>query len=218
MALDIRLRELSEGKYGLQNLMVDLSQKYGKNKSFKDEALFDVITALTFPEVRDFFTSYVEGEAALPYVEILNKVGVTYHAKTKTKQLSLGHFGFEERDTDKRLVISSIDQKNEFSKSMGYQEGDVIFKFDKVEIDIENYEEVFEAFKLRHKVGDKITAIVIRTDEKGKEKKFKLSANADLVQLRTVGGNLELNKKATLRRNLQLRKAWLNKLIANQIL
>ena len=34
-ALDIKLRELSEGKYGVQNMMTDLSEKYGKDVSFQ---------------------------------------------------------------------------------------------------------------------------------------------------------------------------------------
>ncbi|CAN0507203.1 unnamed protein product, partial [Scytosiphon promiscuus] len=41
LCLDIRLRELSDGKYGLRNVMLDLSKVYGKTKAFKDEELFD---------------------------------------------------------------------------------------------------------------------------------------------------------------------------------
>jgi glutathione peroxidase len=55
MCLDIKLRQLSGGKYGTQNLMQDLSKTYGKEQSFKDDELFDKITSLTFPEIRQFF-------------------------------------------------------------------------------------------------------------------------------------------------------------------
>ncbi|MEM9983198.1 MAG: peptidase M61, partial [Bacteroidota bacterium] len=41
MLLDIQLRKLSEGKYGVQEMMRDLAEKYGKDRSFKDDALFD---------------------------------------------------------------------------------------------------------------------------------------------------------------------------------
>jgi predicted metalloprotease with PDZ domain len=78
LALDIRLRELSGGKYGLRNLMADLAKTYGKDQSFKDEELFDKITALTYPGIRDFFRQYVEGSKPLPYPEIFNKVGLIY--------------------------------------------------------------------------------------------------------------------------------------------
>src|SRR5690606_12074067 len=61
MALDIRLRELSNGETGLLDVMKLLSKKYGKDHPFEDEELFQEIAELTFPEVRDFFSLYVEG-------------------------------------------------------------------------------------------------------------------------------------------------------------
>ncbi len=69
--LDIRLRELSDGKYGLMSLMQDLSKKYGVDKPFKDDKLFDVITEMTYPEIRTFFADYVEGSKELPYTDYL---------------------------------------------------------------------------------------------------------------------------------------------------
>jgi predicted metalloprotease with PDZ domain len=51
LCLDIKLRGLSDGKYGLRNLMIDLSKKYGKNQAFNDDELFDVITKMTYPEI-----------------------------------------------------------------------------------------------------------------------------------------------------------------------
>lgn len=76
LCLDIRLRELSGGKYGTQEMMRDLSARYGKNKPFKDDELFDVITAMTFPEIRLFFRDYVEGAQPLPLAEYLAKAGI----------------------------------------------------------------------------------------------------------------------------------------------
>ena len=76
LCLDIRLRELSGGKYGTQEMMRDLAARYGKNKPFKDDELFDVITAMTFPEIRLFFRDYVEGAQPLPLAEYLAKTGI----------------------------------------------------------------------------------------------------------------------------------------------
>ena len=79
MCLDIRLRELSGGKYGTQDMMRDLSKRYGKDRPFKDNELFDVITAMTFPDIRTFFSDYIEGAAPLPLSEYLAKVGVEFN-------------------------------------------------------------------------------------------------------------------------------------------
>lgn len=82
LCLDIRLRELSGGKMGTQDLMQRLMQKYGEDKYFNDDDLFDEITKMTFPEIRTFFRDYVEGTQPIPLKEYLAKVGFTYDETT----------------------------------------------------------------------------------------------------------------------------------------
>jgi len=55
MALDITLRELSNGEKGVLWLMKELSKKYGDMTPFEDEQLIDEIVAMTYPEIRAFF-------------------------------------------------------------------------------------------------------------------------------------------------------------------
>ncbi|WP_422361792.1 peptidase M61 [Reichenbachiella sp.] len=209
MALDIRLRELSDGAYGVQDMMQDLAKKYGKTQSFKDEELFDTITEMTYPEIREFFSTYVEGSTPLPYESILKKVGVEFKPARTEKELSLGHLSFSVNESDNRLIIQSIDQMNVFGKEMGYKEGDIIYKFDGIEIDIENYEEEFLAFTDRHQVGDKIQAVVLRTDEKGKLKKVKLKAEAIEID-RKIEASMMLSDTPS-ETQLKLRKSWVNR-------
>lgn len=209
MALDIRLRELSDGEYGIQNLMADLAKRYGKDTSFKDDELFDVITELTFPEIRDFFTQYVEGSQPIPYEDYLEKVGIRFTPKKKVRQVDLGHINFSVDGIDNRVVIKSIDYMNQFGKNMGYEKGDIIYKFDGVEIDIENYEEEFRAFSDRHQEGDVIEAVVLRVNKKNKLKKVKLSTKA-IARVKTIDAAIEPIENPT-ESQLMLRKAWINK-------
>src|SRR4051812_631438 len=58
LCLDLQLRSLSKGSYGIQELMKDLSKSYGKDQSFKDDELFNKIVALTYPEIGTFLTKY----------------------------------------------------------------------------------------------------------------------------------------------------------------
>jgi len=77
LCLDIKLRELSNGAYGVQELVLDLIEKYGVDKSFEDENLFDEIISITgFPELRKFFDEYVIESEELPLKEMLYKVGL----------------------------------------------------------------------------------------------------------------------------------------------
>jgi predicted metalloprotease with PDZ domain len=77
MCIDIIIRDNSNGKRGLLDLMQQLSQEYGVNKPFNDEELFAKITALTYPEVGDFLQTYVAGPTPIPYEEYLGRVGIT---------------------------------------------------------------------------------------------------------------------------------------------
>ena len=76
MCLDILIREKSGGEKGILWVMKKLAERYGKEKPFKDENLIDEIVALTYPEVRDFFTTHIEGTTPINYNEYLSKVGL----------------------------------------------------------------------------------------------------------------------------------------------
>ncbi len=85
LCLDIRLRELSNGAYGVQNLIADLLDKYGKDKPFKDDALFEDIYKQTgFPEIKEFVEMHIEGTEPLPLKETLFKVGLMYDEEAGT--------------------------------------------------------------------------------------------------------------------------------------
>src|SRR5690606_41304079 len=55
MCLDILLREHSEGKIGMKDMMAMLSSEYGKDVSYQDEELFVKIARLSTPKIRELF-------------------------------------------------------------------------------------------------------------------------------------------------------------------
>jgi len=77
MCVDIIIREKSEGKRGILDLMHKLSNEYGVNKAFDDKELFNKIVSLTYPEVGEFLKTYVAGPTPIPYDAFLAKAGVT---------------------------------------------------------------------------------------------------------------------------------------------
>ncbi|MGL1888314.1 MAG: peptidase M61 [Reichenbachiella sp.] len=207
MSLDIRLRELSGGAYGVEEMMIDLATMYGVEQSFKDEVLFDTITALTFPEIRAFFDDYVEGPIPIPYSEFLAKVGLTYTEGQDTTELSLGNVGLSLGE-DNRLVIAGVDQMNEFGLEMEYHDGDVLISINGEEVNLETYKEVFENYKKNNVEGDLITVVVQRENKKGKLKSVKLKGHALAVEVKSKS-ELSVNKGAS-EAQLALRKAWVN--------
>jgi predicted metalloprotease with PDZ domain len=75
--LDIRLLELSGGKQGLRELILELAKRYGKTRAFPESTLVDTLVALTHPEIRDFFARYVWDSERLPIKEYYGKLGIT---------------------------------------------------------------------------------------------------------------------------------------------
>ena len=74
--LDIRLLELSGGRQGLQDLILELAHRFGKRRAFPESTFVDTLTAMTSPEIRDFFARYVWDSQRLPIAEYYGKLGI----------------------------------------------------------------------------------------------------------------------------------------------
>ena len=74
--LDIRLLELSHGQRGLQDLILELTQRYGKRRAFPESTFVDTLVALTDPSIRQFFDDYVLAAHHLPIKEYYEKLGI----------------------------------------------------------------------------------------------------------------------------------------------
>ena len=208
LCLDIKLRQLSDGKYGTQNLMRDLAKTYGKNVSFKDDELFDKITALTFPEIREFFTKYVEGPNPLPLVEVLKSVGISYSDSEKVRSVNLGNVAISFNPETKRLVVASTARMSDFGKKVGYAEGDEIVSLNGKALTMETFQTVMGEFKATAKEGDPFEIVVMRKNEKGEFVEKKLSAPLESSET-TVTNSLQIIDNPTVDQ-LKLREAWLD--------
>jgi predicted metalloprotease with PDZ domain len=74
--LDIRLLELSHGEQGLQDVILELARRYGKERAFPEGTLVDTLVSLTHPEVRDFFARYIWESERLPIREYYGRLGI----------------------------------------------------------------------------------------------------------------------------------------------
>ncbi len=184
MCLDILLRDLSNGKYGTQDLMKDLATKYGKNKSFNDEDLFNDIEKFTFPEVGVFLRKHVGGTTPLPMTEILGRIGIEFSKETVVNEFSLGNPDLNYNENTKRLFVESVKGLDEFGKALGYKKGDELEKLNGKTLQIENVKEAISDYYDNVKEGDVITINIYRPKmRKGKYKQKVLSATARKVKI-----------------------------------
>ena len=183
-----------------------LSKEYGKNISFKDDQLFDKIAELSSPEIRQFFTKYVEGVEELPMDKLFAKVGVTYKKDYKLKEISLGGTLLSFNPDTERLYVAETSNMDAFGKALGYKTNDELVSINGVKIDMDKVGVQILEFKKSTVEGDRVEIVVAR-NEKGVMKNRKLKAKAIFVEKRKKHF-IEFNDKAT-EQQLKMRKSWL---------
>lgn len=209
MCLDIKLRHLSDGKYGVQELMRDLAKTYGKDRSFKDEELIDQIVRLTYPEIREFFTRYVSGSEPLPYKEILALAGYDFQEKFSSKEITFGGVALGFNPETKQATIFDTSEMNDLGRQMGYKQGDRVLKFNKKKLTLDTADEVLGGFFTTAREGDKLQVVVMRKGDNGREKKVKLKGKVQVVSADKKYAIKPVAEPTS--KQLAVRKAWIGK-------
>ncbi len=208
MCLDIQLRKLSNGKYGMQNLVAELGSRYGTNKSFKDDELFAEITAITYPQIGEFLAKHVAGSASLPLPEIFKLVGVTYEEEVVTSEYTLGleqqAIGVVQYEGKAKLAIGNADAINDQGRALGFKTGDILLKI--------NGEEIPD---LGPVVGDFIQKQQQSLGE-GKTLSYTVARKEEVIELKAVCQKAERKKRHKLEfdpaasyEQIALRDAWI---------
>ncbi|AWV97580.1 M61 family metallopeptidase [Arcticibacterium luteifluviistationis] len=105
--LDIRLLELSDGKRGLRELMLELVDKYGKGRPISEKGFFKDLVQMTYPEIGDFIHDYIQNAEPLPNKEYLGKIGLNYSGNGKSIEIRK-----MVNPTDKQLMLFEAWSKN----------------------------------------------------------------------------------------------------------
>ncbi|HLU85297.1 MAG TPA: hypothetical protein VKZ45_07475 [Vicingaceae bacterium] len=206
LCLDILIREQTNGKKGLKELMHLLSQEYGKDVSFKDDELFGKISQLISPELSKFFATYVEGSQPLPFEEIFAKVGVDFKRNVEIEQVGFGGVALGFNMETQRLFVMDNQNMNKFGKKLKIQVNDEILAINGTPLTVMNFEEVITNYQQNTNEGDKISMLVERV-VKGEKKQVELKAKA--IKTKSIQDYyLAINPNAT-EQQIQLRKTWL---------
>jgi predicted metalloprotease with PDZ domain len=208
MCLDILLRDLSDGKYGTQNLMKDLATKYGKNKSFNDADLFNDIEKFTYPEIGAFLRKHVGGHTPLPMTEILSRIGINFEKEVITYEFTIGGPDLDYNQETQRLMIIGDTHIDEFGKALGYKMGDELNSINGKQLKLEAIKDVMSDYFETVKEGDNVEIEVYRPKRKsGKYKVKVLKAKAKKVKI-TRKNQITLKEDITAKQKQTL-KAWL---------
>jgi predicted metalloprotease with PDZ domain len=209
MAIDLKLLSLSNGEYGIQNLMSDLSQKYGVDKPFKDDELFGEIGQISgYPEMTDFLERHVAGTEPLPFESLLANAGIMFRDSLTEKSVSGGNIAIGYNPKTERLVVATTEGMDEFGQALGFEVGDELVSWNGRELNLDNIQDVLNEYKKTTNPGDKVKVEVAREVKEGKKKTVKLKAKAIEID-RTRRNVLEVMDDPTTEQ-LAIRKAWIN--------
>lgn len=210
--LDLSLRKGSQGKYGTQNLLNDLSSIYGKNQSFKDNELFPQLVKISQePKIKTFIDAYIKGNETIPLNEWLNWIGYelkTREIKNSKRSLGFDFQGLNVNSSTHRLFINSGVSIDEFGHSMGLMPKDELLKVNNMPLDMENFSNSVGAFMSSVQVGQIIELQIARPNKEKGFDVFTLKAPYKMVQDNQINVIREVEKPS--QEQLDLRKAWMS--------
>jgi len=77
LLMDIALKENSQNKFSLFDLMISLAKEYGKDKPFDEDALLTDLSK-KYPELKSIIENYITGSEDLPIPELFSKLGIQF--------------------------------------------------------------------------------------------------------------------------------------------
>ncbi|WP_233268675.1 peptidase M61 [Cellulophaga sp. L1A9] len=203
MALDITLRDLSDGEKSVLWLLKELSKKYGDAIPFKDDALIDEIVAMTYPEISEFFAAHVVGATPIDYSVYLAKVGLEKGSVEEPSGYFLkGDVPFIDVDPENNNAVFVREgiTLNSFFEAIGLQGGDVFKSIDGTEITLESLRPIIgQSFGWP---ADKLVTIVV--DRAGEEITLSGTAGIPVVKVEKI-----VSKENVSDAELKLRQLWM---------
>ncbi len=203
MALDITLRDLSQGEKGVLWLLKELAKKYDDKTPFDDDKLIPEIVSMTYPEIQNFFDTYVTGTTPIDYSEFFTKVGLAISERDKPTGYFLdGDIPFIDMDpgNDNAIFVRKGIELNSFFTDLGAEGGDVIKSIDGRTTNLVNIRLLIgESFNWS---PDRDITMVVERD--GKEISLKGKVGAPMVQEWTITPMEDVSDN-----QVMLREAWL---------
>lgn len=175
-ALDLRLLELSHGTRGLRDVLLELAKKYGPDSPISEKNFFRDFTALTYPEIGDFFRRYVQGAEPLPLREYFGRVGIRYDAVLHTghQVATLGPVAYQVRGDEVYFK-----QVSPALQAAGVAVGDQLTAIDGTFVDRRNYAGALDKIVARPAGSD----LALRTRRAGapaQEVRVKLATSEEI--------------------------------------
>lgn len=203
MCIDILMREESNGERSMLSLMKELSEKYGMEKPFEDDAIIDEITAMTYPSVGDFLNTHVAGTTPIDYSVYFDKVGLEIvEEEVATSFFFRGQVPFIDADPQTGEIFFRNTTLNSSLTELGIIPGDILKSVNGTEYSLSNIQTVLPA-SFQWTPDTELTVVI---DRDGEELEL-----TGVVGSPTVPQEKLVEKEDATEEQIQLRNFWLEK-------
>jgi len=201
MCIDILMREESNGERGILSLMKELSLKYGKEKPFEDEKLFEEITAMTYPSIGEFFETHVIGTTPINYEEFFEKTGLEFtESIVETNYIQNNGVLILAPTAEGTIIFTELVKDNSFWNEQGALPNDIIAQINGTEVTMQNAQQIFTEVYM-WEPGAEVEVKLLRGEEE-------IIIKTELTQSYTNGKGLKAKEGAT-KEQVELRRSWL---------
>jgi predicted metalloprotease with PDZ domain len=120
--LDLEIRKLTNWKLDLLGMIRQLTDKYGPDKPFDDDVLYEEMYKVVHPDLKNFVDKYIVGYERLPYNSLMESIGYSVQDSIPKKiyQFNQVNLSIDRNITDKVVLRSR--RENDF----GIMDGDTL--------------------------------------------------------------------------------------------
>ena len=159
MMLDLRLIKLSKGNMNLESLMTDIRNNSRSNYVVKDESVMAEMVKYSYPEIQEFFDSYVKGTKQMDYNEYLNTVGWKYEPQRIDTERMFVNATYRYTKASKEYYVTNVTLDQ-----IGMREGDILVAINGKGVTRENLQSLLDKFSDKNSNRD-----VVFTVKRGSE-------------------------------------------------
>lgn len=161
MGLDIEIVRLTDGKESLKTIMLKLKDKYGPQKPFIDENLFQDFDKLVSPDLQNYFDAYIVGSERLDYKKYFGYLGYDFEDEADISVNYFGRFGLIYNSKAKAFEISDVQDAQ-----IDLRKGDVLLSVDGEVISFDNIQKVYESYFSQNTEHEAASFVVLRGEQK----------------------------------------------------
>ena len=171
---DIKIRELTQNKRSLDDVMRLLYEQHTTSKNQTEEDLLKAFNEVAGADLSNFFRTYVYGTKELPFLDYLEIAGLEI-TEVETDKPYLG-VSFPPPAENQKAVVNKV-LKNSPANKAGIKEGDVIISINGEETNI--LMDFYKTYPKHATVGEDLILVVLSD---GEEKTVKVRCEAEIMK------------------------------------